>query len=240
MVIVRAAVVAAAVGINKGSFMDLELDHFFILVEPEAKCAELLIELGLEESFSRVHPGQGTTNRCFNFSNSKLELLWVSDAEESNNGPASGLKFPERFKEKEASPFGFIFNRKNTIKNNEQDNIDLDMPFNGWSYQPDYFPVPSAFHIGNNSENLVEPLCIYVPFMEPLDRVIEKGKFKSISHVHLHVPVASLSEELQIVSNSDGLSIVCGTEHLMEITFDQKVCGLSKDLRPGLPLILHW
>ena len=228
--------------------MKIELDHFFILVEPEAKIASLLAELGLEESFSRVHPGQGTTNRCFSFSNRKLELLWVRDAEESHNGPANGLKLPERsanvFGAGSASPFGLIFNRKATLKGTSE-NIskkirDLEMPFNGWSYQPDYFPAPNAFHIGNNSENIVEPLCIYVPFMEPVDRLIEKGKFKSISHVHVHVPVMSLSEELQVVSNSDGLSIVCGKEHLMEVTFDQKVCGLSKDLRPGLPLILHW
>ncbi len=55
--------------------MKLELDHFFILVEPEAKVAELLIELGLEESFSRVHPGQGTSNRCFNFSIMALQRV---------------------------------------------------------------------------------------------------------------------------------------------------------------------
>ena len=61
--------------------MNLELDHFFILVEPEAKVANLLVELGLEESYSRVHEGQGTTNRCFKFSNSMMELLWLRDEE---------------------------------------------------------------------------------------------------------------------------------------------------------------
>ena len=224
--------------------MELELDHFFIIVKPEAKVASLLIELGLEESYSRVHPGQGTTNRCFNFSNSKLELLWLRDVEEANNGPANGLRFPERsanvLEVGSASPFGLIFNRKSTSENISKKSNDSEMPFNGWSYQPDYFPAPNAFHIGNNSENLVEPLCIYVPFMEPVDRIIEKGKFKSISHVHIHVPTEYLSEELLAASQSEGLSVECGTAHLMEITFDQKSCGLSKDLRPGLPLILHW
>ena len=216
--------------------MKLELDHFFILVEPEAKVANLLAELGLEESYNRVHPGQGTTNRCFKFSNSMMELLWLRDEEEANDGPANGLSFPARSASilagASASPFGLIFNRTG--------NEHTEMPFNGWSYQPDYFPAPNAFHVGNNSGNLLEPLCIYVPFMQPVERTIEKGQFKSISHIHLHVPVASLSEELQAVSHSDGLTIECGVEHLMEVTFDQKACGLSKDLRPGLPLILHW
>jgi len=212
--------------------MKLALDHFFILVEPGAKVADLLVELGLEESYSRLHEGQGTSNRCFKFSNSMMELLWLRDEQEANNGPANGLKFPQRSANREASPFGLIFNRT--------ESEHTEIPFNGWSYQPDYFPAPNAFHVGSNSDNLTEPLCIYVPFMQHVERTIEKGQFKSISHVHLHVPVVSLSEELQAVSHSDGLSIECGTEHLMEVTFGQSIYGLSKDLRPGLPLILHW
>jgi hypothetical protein len=224
--------------------MQLALDHFFILVEPEAHVANILIELGLEESYSRLHEGQGTSNRCFKFSNSMMELLWLRDEEEANNGPANDLKFPARSGNKEASPFGLIFNRNTTLSSNTKESSDLGMPFNGWRYQPDYFPVPMAFHVGNNSENLVEPLCIYIPFMEPAERHVdlvgEKGRFKSIKNVHLHVPAASLSPELLIASQTEGLTVACGEEHLMEITFDQKACGLSKDLRPGLPLILHW
>jgi len=224
--------------------MKLALDHFFILVEPEAKVADLLVELGLEESFSRDHPGQGTSNRCFSFSNSKLELLWLRDEDEANNGPAHKMKFPQRAGNSEASPFGLIFNRT--------ENSDLTMPFDGWSYQPDYFPAPMAFHVGNNSGNLIEPLCIYIPFMDPVekqvDRVSEKGKFKSISNVHIHVPAESLSPELLIASQAEGLSVECGEGHLMEVTFTSanndsdiaKPAGLSKDLRPELPLILHW
>lgn len=189
--------------------MNLELGHFFILVEPEAKVAKLLLELGLEESYSRVHPSQGTMNRCFKFSNSMMELLWLRDEEEANKGPANGLRFAERLSNENTSPFGLIFNRKNKG--------DLQMPFNGWPYQPDYFPVPNAFHVGSNSEKLAEPLCIYVPFMAP-----------------------SLSKELLAASQADGLSVECGIEHLLEVTFDQKAKGLNQDLRPSLPLILHW
>jgi hypothetical protein len=216
--------------------MKLALDHFFILVEPQANVASLLVELGLEESFSRDHLGQGTSNRCFSFSNSKLELLWLRDEEEAINGPASGLRFPERSINKDASPFGLLLRR---VKSS-----DLGMPFNGWRYQPNYFSAPMAFHVGSNSVNMKEPLSIYIPFMDPVERQIdlvgEKGRFKSIKNVHLHVPVESLSPELLVAGQAEGLTVACGEEHLMEITFDQKACGLSKDLRPGLPLILHW
>lgn len=214
----------------------LELDHFFIIVEPQANVAELLVEIGFEESYSRIHLGQGTSNRCFKFSNSMMELLWLRDEEEANNGPAKGLRLTERSHEKNASPFGLIFNRNIQSK----DLPSTEVPFEGWRYQPDYSPPPNAFHVAANSTNLLEPLCIYIPFMEPVVRVVEKGLFKSISQVHLQVPVESLSEELLIASQSQGVTVECGKEHLMEVTFDQHTMGLSKDLRPCLPLVIHW
>ena len=212
--------------------MNLELDHVFILVEPGAKVADLLVSLGIEESFSRDHKGQGTSNRRFEFSNGMLEFLWVRDADEANNGPGRDLLFPERAENPNASPFGVILNRK--------DNASEGMPFTGWRYQPDYFKPPMAFHIGANSGNLSEPLCIYVPFMAPPIRRVEQGKFKSITNVHITVPVKSLSTVLDIALTADRLSIELGDQHLMTVTFDEHQYGLSKDFRPDMLLIIRW
>ena len=38
--------------------MNLELDHVFILVKPEARVADLLIAKGFEEGTQNIHPGQ--------------------------------------------------------------------------------------------------------------------------------------------------------------------------------------
>jgi len=212
--------------------MNLELDHLFILVEPEAKVADLLVSLGMEESFSRDHEGQGTSNRRFEFSNGMLEFLWVRDKDEAINGPGRDLLFPERSEKGTASPFGIILHRK--------DNSHLDMPFDGWTYQPDYFEPPKSFHIGMNSSDLLEPLCIYVPFIEPANRKIEKGTFKSLSHVKIFTTKGKLSDVIAVADSADRLSIACGDQHLMEIIFDENQQGLSKDFRPYLPLIVHW
>ena len=40
--------------------MNLELDHVFILVEPQAKVADLLLAQGMHEGLGNKHPGQGT------------------------------------------------------------------------------------------------------------------------------------------------------------------------------------
>lgn len=212
--------------------MNLELDHFFILTKPGAEIGDLIVSLGVEESFRRDHKGQGTSNRRFPVSNSMLELLWVRDAEEARNGPAKDLLFPERMEDEGASPFGLIFRRK--------DNLDNSQPFDGWKYQPDYFDPPMAFHVGENSDQLNEPLCIYVPFVAPVERKVEKGAFRSISKVKVSVPSESMSDTLSKVVDSDGLEVVLGEEHLMELTFNVGACGFSKDLRPALPLIIYW
>mgnify|MGYP000140755758 CR=1 FL=1 len=220
--------------------MNLALDHVFVLVEPEAKVADLLIALGMEESFSRDHEGQGTSNRRFEYSNGMLEFLWLRDAKEANDGPGRNLAFQQRSENPEASPFGIILHRKN--------NLNLDMPFTGWMYQPDYFKPPMSFHIGVNSSNLLEPLCIYVPFIEPKIepkvepeiRTIKQGTFKSISHVKIYTTTNKPSDVIGIADAADRLTIAYGHQHLMEVTFDENQCGLSHDFRPEIPLIIHW
>lgn len=212
--------------------MNLELDHFFILTDKPREAGDLLVSLGLEESFSRDHKGQGTSNRRFEFSNGMLEILYVRDSEEANNGPARNLRFPERVQKPNASPFGVILTRT--------DNLDLGTPFSGWEYQPDYFEPPNAFHIGNNSEIIEEPLCIYVPFVGPVSRSKEIGKFKSISNVHMSIPVGEMSKTLHSLKSTRRLEIETGNDHLVVVTLDGGSCGMSEDFRPNLPLIIHW
>jgi len=214
--------------------MNLELHHFFILVEPKAEVAELLVELGLSEGEKNTHEGQGTSNRLFYFSNGMLEFLWIHNEDEAINGPGSGLLFAERRKELNASPFGVIFTRKN--------NSTLDMPFNGWKYTPDYFEPPWAFHVGENSSNIDEPLCLYMPFIEPATSAspLEEGTFKSISQVNISIPSEPISNVLGVVGNAERFSINHGNQHLMELTLDDKRSGKSQDFRPDIPLILNW
>lgn len=210
--------------------MNIELDHFFILVEPGANAADRLLELGLKESFSRIHKGQGTTNRRFAFANSLLEFLWVHDEQEANTGPARDLNFPTRLTDLSASPFGVVLYRK--------DNEHPGMPFPGWPYQPEYFEPPWAFHIGDNANKLEEPLCIYVPFLEPITRQSEPGRFRSIHKVTIHTPANPLSNTIECVNKADRIEIIHGDQHLMEIRFENSQ-GETHDFRPALPLIIY-
>ncbi len=214
--------------------MNLELHHFFILVKPGAKVAELLSSIGMREGTRNKHEGQGTSNRRFNFSNATLELLWVHDNEEALNGPGRDMLLAERANTETASPFGVIFSRK--------DNTSIEMPFEGWKYEPIYFQSPWALHIGINSKNIIEPLCVYMPFIEPgVSRGSDENtSIGSISKVKIFTPAEPMSNVLDVVNAADRLSIEYGDKHLMEVIFDDNKAGLSKDFRPDIPLIVHW
>ena len=214
--------------------MNLELDHFFILVEPKAAVADILVAMGMQEGAANIHKGQGTSNRRFYFSNAMLEFLWVHDEDEAVNGPARELRLLERSKNAQASPFGLIMCRKN--------NNNLNMPFAGWKYQADYFAAPNAFHIGANSNNIAEPLCIYVPFMEPKisNQESHSVEFSYITNVQVHTPAETLSDVLKVSSSADRVSITQAAPHLLELTFNNQLMGCTKDCRPEIPLIIHW
>lgn len=214
--------------------MNLELDHVFILVEPEAQVADLLLELDLQEGPSNTHPGQGTANRRVYFANGMVEFLWVRDANEANTGPGRDLLFPQRAQDPKASPFGAILvPRHNTISQ--------EMPFPGWHYQPDYFPPPKGFHVGANSQNLLEPLCFYFPFHAPgVPRPQPERNSQIITEVVISTPSTDTQGVLALASRCDHLSIQSASEHLIEITLDHRTLGHTQDFRPAMPLILHW
>ncbi len=116
------------------------------------------------------------------------------------------------------------------------------MPFNGWSYQPTYFEPPNAFHVGANSHNISEPLCIYVTLTLPQSSV-NKGKINSsfaISNVCIHIPSADPNEVLEAVERADRLSIQYSKEHLMEMVLNDRSWGKVVDFRPEIPLIMYW
>lgn len=224
--------------------MKLELDHFFILVEPGGAAGQRLLDLGLPEGSRNQHPGQGTSNRRFFFANGgMLELLWVHDEEEANAGPGQALRFVDRQNQAAASPFGIILRRK--------DNRSADLPYPGWTYQPDYFTAPMSFHIGENSENVTEPLCIYASFIDPektypgqatLDKETpDKGtRFNTLSEIIISTPCNPLSAVLEQVNQADKVTIQPDAEHLIQVVFDGKEQGQQCDLRPQLPMVIHW
>ena len=189
--------------------------------------------MGLVEGTPNDHPGQGTANRRFFFSNAMLELLYVRDADEAANGPARRLRFVERASAPSASPFAIVVSRMTE---------SYDDPFPGWRYYPEYFSGDQYFDVGNNSDVLEEPLCICMPVMPlaPANQPLSPEPFTIVTELHVSVPVDRPSTALETVARCDRVALTLGEPHLMEIVFNEAKAGQSKDMRPDLPLVIWW
>ena len=213
--------------------MPIVLDHFLILTDVGAPEAELLSEFGFLEGPPNIHPGQGTANRRFFFRNAMLELIYIRDQEEAQNGSARRLRLFERRSSAQASPFGVALKASDTTAQSS---------FQGWRYYPEYLGSDKYLLIGDNSEILNEPLCILIPADLPpsASEPLSAEPFTSVSELRLGVPVAQPSSVLAAIGDIDGVTLELNVPHQMEVVFNDEREGLSKDFRPALPLRIRW
>ncbi|MEO0373841.1 MAG: hypothetical protein AAF329_04285 [Cyanobacteria bacterium P01_A01_bin.17] len=213
--------------------MTIELHHFFILTDPGALSADHLSCIGLIEGASNDHPGQGTANRRFFFSNSALELLYVSDASEAKTGPGRRLRFAERAIDPKASPFGLVVSELSEA---------TKPPFPSWPYCPQYFQDHQCFHVGENSDLFNEPLCICMPSNLPPPQKQPRlaNSHMTVTEVQIGVPVARPSATLEAIAKCSGISLRLNESHRMLLTLNEGKDGQRHDLTPDLPLIVRW
>ena len=221
---------------------DFELDHFFILVSEGAPEADLLIDFGLVEGTSNVHPGQGTANRRFFFHNVMLELAFVSNPAEAKSDLARPVGLWDHWKNRNqtASPFGIIL-RPATGKNHKK------YPFKGWHYKPQYIPEHLSFLVGENSTKLDEPLAFYIMFGgrpdtgKPLQPLHHPAGFREVTSINIQIPgLDTVSNTIKSLMKIKDISFTEGSLHSMEIVFDGEKLGKHKNFQPHLPLVCRW
>ena len=213
--------------------MAVELDHFFILTDPDTRFPDVVSSIGLIEGSRNTHPGQGTANRRFFLANSTLEFLYVRDAEEAANGRGSRLRFVERSTSAKSSPFGLVFRVATGFTN---------QPFPGWRYCPEYFRENQCFQVGENSDLLEEPLCICMPIGLPQAEAQPKSANLdwNLSELRISVPVIHPSLTLEAISNCDGIVLKLNEPHRLEVIFNDGKEGESKSMNNEFPLVLRW
>jgi len=134
----------------------MDIDHIFIFTDDNGKIADDLVQFGLTEGSSRIHVGQGTTNRKFYFDNFFLEVLWVHNEKELKSDITKQTGLWQRADLNSTnSPFGLcVVNTAETINLFE----------NAFKYQPAYFPVGLNIDILKNEQNLNLPWTFRLPF----------------------------------------------------------------------------
>ncbi|WBF67358.1 VOC family protein [Desulfovibrio subterraneus] len=221
----------------------MELDHIYICTGRKAPEGDCLVQFGLQEGSSNVHPGQGTANRRFFFHNFMLELLWIADAQELAALEGSPIRLKERFDAlpQGGSPFGLIF--RPALPAHAKDNAPL--PEHAL-YRPVYLPAPLGMQVATDN-GAQEPNYVYLDFItrrdnsatgEPLDHA---HGLKEVTMARVTAATsAPLSRTAGHVASEEKVEIVPGAGHLLELYFDGATQGISRDFRPHLPLIFHW
>ena len=239
---------------------DLQVDHLNIWVENPMKAKEQLTKIGftsVPDSLSSIHHGQGTSGRYFYFLNTYLELIFVYDQNEleENNRKNKDLDFTERanFQENGASPFSIALRVKD---------YDIDkIPFEKISYRQDWMEKDATIYSAKNSKTHLKEPSFFVVYPElewdrfetqsELERIPDEyaiwrefykhpnGAQKLTNVVITSTDLKTETETIKAVNGIENVTIKNGTEHLMELYFDNSIQGKSFDLRPELPLIIH-
>ncbi len=223
--------------------MPFELDHLFICTDFGVPVAGELIQFGLTEGSGNVHSGQGTANRRFFFHNLMLELLWVQHTVEAQSPVTCPTYLWERWSGRsQVCPFGVCLR---PAPGQPADGP----PFSSWDYHPAYLPPNLAIAVATNAAVLTEPMLFYLPFAQRQDRYAgakaqpldHAPGWREVTRVGMTLPQPPpRSKELNSLASTHLLEIQTGPAYLMDIGFDGETQGCHQDLRPTLPLIVHW
>jgi hypothetical protein len=203
----------------------MEIDHIFIFDDDNGKIADQLVEFGLSEGSSRVHIGQGTTNRKFYFRNFFLEILWVHNADEIKSEliEPTGLWQRANFKENNFSPFGLC------LVNTDQTDLLFE---NAYKYQPEYFPQGLTIDILKNDTQPNLPWTFRLPFKgqkknetEPINH---KNGLKFLTKTTFHYKQNIDNHYLDFFENDNQIKFIKTDKNLLTLTFDDGKKGMKK------------
>ncbi|NDJ51737.1 MAG: VOC family protein [Chloroflexi bacterium] len=222
--------------------MGYEIDHILIMADRDAPQADRLVELGFSEGAPNTHPGQGTANRRFFFSNFMLEFNFVVDEDEASSDLTAPTYLLERWQGRNGSgsPFGICLRP-------DADGAQAP-PFSTWPYQPSYLPAGKPIDMAHNAAKLDEPLLFYVGWISAAPINLTKAE-QPIEHpngasqltaVELVMPLENHSAELQSFFDLDLVHLLPAEQHHLSIIFDEGRQGQSHYLDPQIPLRLRW
>jgi hypothetical protein len=222
--------------------MKLLFHHFFVFCSPGGVEAEALVSAGFLEGSRNNHPGQGTANRRFFFSNGMLEFLWVENPDEIQNSVTKPTFLYERSRSFQTgfSPFGIGTYGKPANA--------ASQPFPGWSYQPAYLPSYLEIWVANNGSSPEEPMLFYGSFFpDPsrnsnLEPTAHKNSVTRLSKLVIEMAGKNQkrSPALDLFNQIDLLEFREGPQALATITFDEGKQHQELDLRPSVPLVLKY
>ncbi|MEM9545335.1 MAG: hypothetical protein AAGA77_05150 [Bacteroidota bacterium] len=204
----------------------MEIDHIFIFTNNGGIIADELVDIGLTEGSSRIHVGQGTTNRKFYFDNFFLEILWVHDEEELKSNPTKQMGLWQRadFVTNGFSPFGLCL--VNTDETNE-------LFTSSYKYQPEYFPEGMLIEIIKNDNQSDLPWTFQLPFKGPKNNNDEPKQHRleinALTKTIFEYKQCTNQDFINHFQQEKTIQFKKSFKNWLTLIFDSKKQGIKKD-----------
>ncbi|HEV7671724.1 MAG TPA: VOC family protein [Thermoanaerobaculia bacterium] len=229
----------------------LALSHAWIVVPPGAKERTLLEDAGfrIAPTVNR-HDGQGTASITVEFRNGFLELIYPEPTVPISPGLEAGaekFRLKSIWRETGYSPIGIVFDRTPATP--------AIFPFATWKISADWMEAgtfieiltpketPKAVSLSISSHAESAEATYAAAGRDPEKRAMFEHPNGARRLTAVRV-VASSAEGLPPAASYLGehrlTTFEVGSQWLLDVTLDDGKQGITKDLRPGLPLVVHY
>jgi len=204
----------------------MTIDHIFIFTDDHGQVAEQLIEFGFTEGSSRIHTGQGTSNRKFYFDNFFLEIIWKHNEDEINSDltKPTGLWQRANFRANDFSPFGLC------LVNSEE----TDQLFNAaFKYKPSYLPDSMAIDVLSNEDQPSLPWTFRLPFKGQMNQhgepTIHENEIQRLTKARFEYRGNGENQFLSNFENDANIEFISSSRNWLKLTFDNGRQGKNRD-----------
>jgi hypothetical protein len=211
----------------------VELDHIWIVVSPGAPERAALERAGLRIAPGvNRHEGQGTASVTVEFANFFLELMW----RDTGVAVSPGLEpVAERFRRRAAwrtswwSPFGIGLRRAAGAPDS--------LPFPTRPVRATWMPPGTALEMLTAPSDSQEPSIWVVPQVMAAAR---DSSGRRVTGARILTPGTAPVPALRLLDSLGVVRVSAGQAWLLELTFDHGRRGVAADLRPELPVLIHY
>src|SRR5882724_13272626 len=253
-IFITGLVALTAARIAAAAAAELEFDHVWIVVSRDAPERAALERAGLNISPNiNRNDGQGTASVSAEFFNAYIELMWPDPTVSVAQGAERGVeKFKNRMNWRTSGwcPIGIALHRNGP---------STTLPFPTWSIAPDWMPKGTAIEILTARDDTKSPSFFIEPpvlaVKEEANRKIDNASpARTASAASDHLIGVERITDIQLIRPKEYQPVAAftylekagifksteGKEWVIEITFDGGRKAQTKDLRPDLPLIIHY
>lgn len=229
----------------------LQQSHSWIVVTPGAPERTALEKAGfrIDPAISH-HDGQGTSSISVEFLNGFLELIYPDSAVSVSPALQAGaekFRLKSRWRETGYSPIGIVFDRTPATPDS--------FPFPTWKVTAEWMDPGTFIHILTPKETpKALSISISPHTRSAAEENAERAKDPKNKAIFTHPNGARTMTAFKVVAPSadalppaaayvqqhELMNFTVGDQWILDVTLDSGAQHITKDLRPTLPLVVHY